>query len=656
MTVQTWEAGPAERNTSSGGPAFHRHFAVLFAILLSGYLLTFSGAHFGRVADGQQMVETALSLYEYQSLAVFNPGYHKSTASGPATYSKYGLGFPLVLQIPLFLSDHLHPWLRWRNADVLFGFTNLILNLLTSLLIAASARRLGFGVPATYVASLSFAFGSFAWPYISYDFSEPLQAFCLTVAFWALLHVPGESASPRSWLMLSGGSLGFGVLTKVTLLVTVPIFALYLWLRTRDVPGQRLRMQRDFWGPVLLCGVALATLNWIRFHAVLEFGYGSEARQFTTPLGTGLYGLLLSVNKGLIFYAPITLLLPLGLGHLYGRRRNEFIFVSSLAVCVVIPIAKWWSWEGGVSWGPRLLYPILPILVLASAYPSAHRKWVRYGSVAALLAGAAVNLTGVLFYFGSWGAVIGVNKDRVPLDVDRPHEGQRLVEGGPQVVPPYVAANFIPGLSPLRGHAWILRWRWLDIPFPMDGLQTEAARDAVPFGPVSINMQALAQSCAGDQELRRDLQSAQLLVTRAFQNGTGEGRPLPVRGRAFLQCGLRLLGEKRNVKAYEALRRAKELGCESPQLLPSLGIACVRLGKFPEGSGYFEEYLERVPGANSARLFYAQSLEANGLKERALAQYVRLREFRPDESQAAAIEERIAALSQALSRRPKEGP
>ena len=656
MTVPTRSVGPAEWNTSSGDPAFRRHFAVLFAVLLSGYVLTFSGAHFGRVSDGREMVETALSLYEYHSVAVFNPGYHSSSASGPATYSKYGLGFPLILQIPLCVSDHLERWFRWRDADVLFGFTNLILNLLTSLLIAGSARRLGFSVPAIYVASLSFAFGSFAWPYISYDFSEPLQAFCLTLAFWALLHVPGESASSRSWLMLSGGALGFGVLTKVTLLVTVPIFAFYLWRRTKDVPERQLQMQRDFWGPLLIWGVAMAALNWFRFHAVLEFGYRGEARQFTTPLWTGLYGLLFSVNKGLLLYAPITLLLPVGLWRLFGRRRNEFILVSALAVCIVIPVAKWWSWEGGASWGPRLLYPILPVLVLASAYPSIERSGPRFASVAALLAGVVVNLMGVLFYFGSWGVVIGTNQDRVPVDVEGRRGNERVIEGGRQYVAPYVAANYVPSLSPVRGHAWIVRWRWLGVPFPMAGLETAAAGATVPFGPVSINFQTLARLCAGDRALRHDLQSAQLLVTRAFRNEADEGRPLPVRGRAFLQCGLRFLGEKRNVKAYEALHRAKELGCDIPQLLPSLGIACVRLGRIAEASEYFDDYLERVPDAHSARLFYAQSLEANGLTERALAQYMRLRELRPDDPQAAAIDEHMAALSRALGRRPKEGP
>jgi hypothetical protein len=646
MTVQTREARPGERG----------HYAVLFAILLSGYLLTFSAAHFGRVSDGQQMVETALSLYEYHSLAVFNPDYERSAASGPSTYSIYGLGFPLLLQIPLFLSDHLQAWLQWQYADVLFGFTNLILNLLTSLLIAASARRLGFTVPAIYLASLSFAFGSFAWPYISYDFSEPLQAFCLTSAFWALLHVPAESASPRIWLMLSGGFLGFGVLTKATLLVTVPIFAFYVWLRTRGAPGQRLRMQGYFWGPVLIWGVAIAVLNWIRFHSVFEFGYRIGARSFRTPLWTGLYGLLLSVNKGLPFYAPITLLLPLGLWHLFARRRNEFILVSSLAVCVVIPIAKWGSWEGGASWGPRLLYPILPILVLASAYPSAQRKWARYGCVAALLAGAVINLMGVLFYFSSWGVVISANKDRVPLDVEGRREDEYLIEGGQRYVLPYVAANYVPRLSPLLGHAWMLRWRWLNIPFPMAGLQAGAARDAVPFGPVSINFQALAQSCASDRALRRDLESAQLLSTMAFF-GKGEGgEPLPVRGRAFLQCGLRFLGEKEFRKAHGALRRAKELGCDSLQLLPSLGIACVRLGRISEASEYFDDYLERVPGANRARVFYAQSLEAHGLFEKALAQYVILKELRVEDPPLVVIEERIAALSQRGGERSKVPP
>ncbi|HQR67315.1 MAG TPA: hypothetical protein PLB02_07980, partial [Thermoanaerobaculia bacterium] len=413
--------------------------------------------------------------------------------------------------------------------------------------------------------------------------------------------------------------------------------------------GGRLRTLCFFWAPVLLGGIAIAALNWFRFRSVLESGYGAEARLFTTPLWTGLYGLLLSPNKGLLFYAPVTLLLPLGLRRLFAERRNEFVFISSLAVFAVIPVAKWWSWEGGASWGPRLLYPILPFLVLASVGPAARRGPARAFAVAALLVGVAVNLTGVLFYFSSWGSVVGANRDRVPVDVEGRREAEYAIEGGRQVVPPYVAASYVPALSPLRGHAWILRWRWLGRPFPMAGLESAPARDAVPFGPVSINFRELARLCAGDRALWRDLRSAQLLAARALGTGPDEGRPLPVRGKAFLQCGLRFLGEKRNAEAYEALRRARELGCDSPQLLPSLGIACVRLGKFPEGSACFEEYLERVPDAHVARLFYARSLEANGFGERARAQYERLRELLPDGPRRAEVEERIAALSRASS-------
>jgi hypothetical protein len=629
--------------------AFRRHLAVLSAVLLLGYLLTFSASHFGRVSDGQQMVETALSLHEYGSLAVLNPAYGTSGGAAPSTYSKYGLGFPLLLQVPLFLSDHLQTGLGWREADLLFGLTNLALNLLTALLMAGSARRLGLGVLGAWLAALSFAFGSFAWPYISYDFSEPLQAFCLTLAFWALLRAPEGTRGGRSWLLLSGFSLGFGVLTKATLLVAVPVFAVYLWMRTPGAARDRLRAQCVFWSPVLLWGIAIAALNWFRFRSILESGYGAEARLFTTRLWTGLYGLLLGPNKGLLFYAPVTLLLPLGLRRLFAERRPEFVFVSSLAAGFLVPVATWWSWEGGVSWGPRLLYPVLPFLVLASVYPAARWRWAKILCVAALLLGAAANLTGVLFYFGSWGTVIGANRDRVPVEVEGRRETEYAIEAGRQVVPPYVAASYVPALSPLRGHAWILRWRWLGLPFPMAALESAPAREAVPFGPVSINFRELARLCAADRALWRDLRSAQLLAARALGAGPDEGRPLPVRGTAFLQCGLRFLGEKKPEAAYQALRRARELGCDSAQLLPSLGVACVRLGKLPEGSAYFEEYLERVPDAHGARLFFARSLEANGFGERARAQYERLRELLPDGPRRAEVEERIAALSRASS-------
>lgn len=36
-----------------------------------------------------------------------------------------------------------------------------------------------------------------------------------------------------------------------------------------------------------------------------------------------------------------------------------------LIVVQALAFAGWWSWDGGVAWGPRFLLPILPLMTVA---------------------------------------------------------------------------------------------------------------------------------------------------------------------------------------------------------------------------------------------------------------------------------------------------
>jgi hypothetical protein len=624
------------------------HFAILFAGIFLGYLLTFSGSHYGRIGDGKEMFETALSIYEFRELSIYNGDFGKDGDNHAETYSKYGIGFPLILQVPLFVADHLQSWTGWKRGDYLFPFTNLMLNLLTALLIAGAARRLEFSWLLSYGAALAFAFGSFAWPYISFDFSEPLQAFCLALAFWALLRAVSGKGRPWPWLLLTGFALGFSVLTKSFLLVTIPTYAIYLWLKTPGNRQIRLRRLAIFAGPLIVCGIAAAILNFARFGSILESGYKQETFQFTTPLSTGLYGLLMSPCKGMIFYAPVTLFLPLSAYFLFKRRRSEFVFLCLLSVSLIVPVALWWSWEGGSSWGPRLLFPLLPCFTLFSFYILDLKKSARYGFAVLLPLGMAINLLGVLFYFTTWGAIVGSNGDLVPMNVVGRPAQEYQVRNGTKYFQAYVAANYVSSLSPILGHAWVLKWRYFDSPFPVSKLVDQIAPPKLPFGPITINFDKLKEIAKSFPSLVRDLQTAELVIPDKIGNRRADLGPFPIRNRAFLDHGDRFLALKDFPRAYDAYRRAYNLDYDDPMILTKLGFASFQVGKFEEGNGYFEKYLSARPADLNARLFYAQALDTTRQFSKALGQYQQIRKLAPNHPQISQIDQRITALQQVL--------
>lgn len=433
--------------------------AALVLVVLAGYLLTLSTAYYGLISDGQDMLFTAASIHEFGELAI-GPQMDVETAKvvRPDKYSKYGLGFPLVLQIPLTIAAFLEKHGGAGSGNAAFPLTNMALTAATALLVALSLAQLQCSRRAQIIGGFTYAFGTFAWPYASYDFSEPLQALCIAAAFWLLLRA--RTAHTVGDLVAAGTILGFGVLTKTSLAVLVPGYALYA-LTSPTGGARRLRRVVAFTLPLAAWACLIAFLNFQRFGSAFESGYRGEAGQFTTPLLTGLYGLMLSPNKGLLFYAPAALLpVPLALFKLRHERARTTFFALTLIVYVTL-IAKWWSWEGGASWGPRLLLPILPIAMICAATVMDRSVGATRAFVGLAAAGIAVNALGVAVFFLAWTNVVGSGTERVPIDVRGRPSSEYVERNGQKLFYPFIATFYVPSLSPIRGHAWLLGLRYL---------------------------------------------------------------------------------------------------------------------------------------------------------------------------------------------------
>ena len=116
--------------------------------------------------------------------------------------------------------------------------------------------------------------------------------------------------------------------------------------------------------PILLAGGVTLAYNYLRFGALLDAGY-LPIEQFSGRLQEGLLGLLVSPGRGLLFYAPVLLLLIPALPVLWRARRAEAAFILVLAATQTLLYARWHVWFGGWCWGPRFLAPLMPFLALA---------------------------------------------------------------------------------------------------------------------------------------------------------------------------------------------------------------------------------------------------------------------------------------------------
>lgn len=146
--------------------------------------------------------------------------------------------------------------------------------------------------------------------------------------------------------------LGLSLLFRPTNLLGIPIWLLGVWKRG----------WRWLWtGIFIALGLgALLVYNWIRFHSFLDFGYGSE--RFSGSIVEGLVGVFFSPGRSLFFYSPLLILAISGGMRLY---KADKVFTGTLLTVIgggILSTAMWHTWDGGTSWGSRLLTPVLPLL------------------------------------------------------------------------------------------------------------------------------------------------------------------------------------------------------------------------------------------------------------------------------------------------------
>ena len=332
------------------------------------------------------------------------------------------------------------------------SFLNAALAALLVAALYAFARRLGATAGAAFAAAALLGFTTPAWVYAKSFMAEPLEALGLLVALGnaALAAAGGDQELPGERRRLAFAALGA--------FLAVSAKASMLPLAVAALAALGLRRPRRWLLP--LAGIALAVAghlayNVARFGNPLESGYGAQASAaaFSTPLLVGLYGLLLSSGKGVLWFAPAIALAPAGLAemtrsrqhskeprHGAGARHAAWAALAAWALAL-LQFGTFQHWAGDGSWGPRYLVPVLPLAFLAVAFAltTASRARRRFAWALAAL-GLVVTLGGVGIHYGAEMRAVGDYP--YTLALDDPH----FME----------ASHFNPRFSPIGVH-----WRML---------------------------------------------------------------------------------------------------------------------------------------------------------------------------------------------------
>ena len=315
--------------------------AHVFLIALFGYMLFFGGHYVS--GDNAQRIAWAKALLDHGSNDISGtfPGLH---------YTKYGIGASL-LHIPFLVAARVIKHLTGVSCEGPLAMLLYELNAALGLTLIFAILTVHYGVarPAAFLRTLAIGFTTAWLPYSKLDYSETLAA----VALLGTLRFAGA----RPWLAGLCGALAIMLRTDSLLWLAITVLfitndhKILFRIGLAALPGLLV----TFWS------------NWARTGNLLSSGYEVD---FSTPLLTGVYGLLFSAGKSALLFSPLLILYPAALADLWrsqGQRR--------LAGCsIVLTVAqlgffgKWWDWSGEDSWGPRLLiYAILVALIVIAA-------------------------------------------------------------------------------------------------------------------------------------------------------------------------------------------------------------------------------------------------------------------------------------------------
>ena len=211
--------------------------------------------------------------------------------------------------------------------------------------------------------ALTVAFGTIVFPYATMFFSVVPAALFLLLAFVWLDERP----------LIAGVCAGIAGMCYYPCILAAVVLPVGAGVRSR-------RNALRFIGGGIPFGILLGWYHTVCFGAPWRTSLADAAGNFTQqglflglfrlhPTSEALWGLLMSEYRGLFFVSPVLVAALAGTVAMFRRRemRRELVMILVIAVMFVVLMTSFSGWEGGASFGPRHILPMIPLLAIPIA-------------------------------------------------------------------------------------------------------------------------------------------------------------------------------------------------------------------------------------------------------------------------------------------------
>jgi hypothetical protein len=373
---------PAETDPrkTHGDRGLERRVAIWAGVLVASVMLLVSAGTITG-SDGPAMYQVARSIVEEGDLTVPSRLGFPGREGNP--YAAHGVGLPLVSLAPYLVARPV-ALLAGRPTEVTEAAVASLMPIIGGLLVMALyalARRLGARVGHALLVAVGAAAGTYLLPYLKDFYSEPLATLFVIVAIErAVVRRPGAA----------GVAAAAAGLARPQTFALAPVLLWRLW---RDGgAGAAVRGT----APLVVGAVISLGYNFVRFEDPLRFDPLQASVDPWPGSMEAVSGLLFLPTKSILLFAPIVLVVVPALWDLRARWPTAFWLLGGNLVITLAVAVLWPAWDGGWTWGPRLLLPGVIPAVAPVARWMAESDFRRRTVATLLVLGFLISLPGVV--------------------------------------------------------------------------------------------------------------------------------------------------------------------------------------------------------------------------------------------------------------------